>query len=104
MRRRALPSCSSTPSRSASAFRSSAAVRRGNFSHVSVARDPGGNFMPEPPPCPSPTRGEGTGGETPAKHLGRNCGHGIERRTRRELLPPPLWGRDGEGGSNMHHH
>src|SRR5262249_32553928 len=34
-------------------------------------------------------------------HRGRHRAHGIGWGARRRLLPPPLWGRDGEGGSNM---
>src|SRR5262245_1712453 len=65
-----------------------------------------------PPPCPSPTRGEGTLWHPPSLQMHARGHRKTDLQSSRKTaerafegapvrFPPPLWGRDREGGSNM---
>src|SRR5262249_7316313 len=62
-----------------------------------------------PPPCPSPTRGEGTGGERLVQHHVRASGEMPPIRMELRMtkvsattFPPPSWGRDRVGATDTH--
>src|SRR5262245_47575689 len=73
--------------------------------HHELAR-PAAELFLNPPPCPSPTRGEGTLWHAPSSFRGTcgrkliRCHHLVAGVSKGALLrfPPPLWGRDREGG------
>src|SRR5262245_3036427 len=76
--------------------------------HHELAR-PAAELFLNPPPCPSPTRGEGTLWHGPSSFRGTcgrkliRCHHLVAGVSKGALLrfPPPLWGRDREGVTNV---